>query len=85
MSDEYKYIKPPRCDVCGENHEPEYPHELTDDFCDWYRDNRHRRANIKDLYSHCKGIIYEAASRSIMRHVLSKANSETFSVNRYPA
>jgi len=63
MSNELQYIEPPHCSACCTNHEPEYPHVLTTAFHNHFLWKHGKRPTIKDTYSHCKGLIYQAAER----------------------
>jgi len=58
-----KFIEPERCELCGVEHEPEYPHMFNGLFTVNFVNEHRREPTEKDTYSHCKGIIFESAER----------------------
>lgn len=55
----------PWCTLCGANHEPEEPHELTEQFRAYIRRSRGREATGHDRIAHTSGLIRAAAEAAL--------------------
>ena len=51
----------PYCNQCATYHEPECPHELTEQFASHISEQHNRPATHEDTYSHCIGLMRACA------------------------
>lgn len=62
-----RYI--PYCKLCGVPHNPGEPHQHTCKFNEHIQNTLKRPATAEDTYSHCQGLMFEAAAIATRREL----------------